>query len=96
VLRDAGLAAARQLRASGHRVIILEGNGRAGGRVYTKRLEVRPRGQQAVYLTVIWGQLENSLEAGAAGDECRDAGETPGMYCRAAAWRRWRTWAAAS
>lgn len=37
----AGLAAARQLRASGHKVVILEGNARAGGRVYTKRLEVR-------------------------------------------------------
>lgn len=37
-----GLAAARQLRASGHKVIILEGNSRAGGRVYTKRLEVGP------------------------------------------------------
>lgn len=37
----AGLAAARQLRASGHRVLILEGHGRPGGRVYTRRLEAR-------------------------------------------------------
>jgi monoamine oxidase len=42
-----GLAAARQLRASGHKVVILEGNGRAGGRVYTKRLEVWPSARQA-------------------------------------------------
>lgn len=41
VLSCAGLAAARQLRAFGHMVIILEGNARPGGRVYTKRLEVQ-------------------------------------------------------
>ncbi len=41
VLSRAGLAAARQLRAFGHLVIILEGNARPGGRVYTKRLEVQ-------------------------------------------------------
>ena len=35
-----GLAAARQLDALGYRVIIVEGHGRPGGRVYTKQLQV--------------------------------------------------------
>ncbi len=35
----AGLAAARQLVAFGYRVIIVEGHGRPGGRVYTKQLK---------------------------------------------------------
>ncbi|CAL5010005.1 unnamed protein product [Urochloa decumbens] len=34
----AGLAAARQLRRFGHRVLVLEGRARPGGRVYTARL----------------------------------------------------------
>ncbi|KAL0034074.1 hypothetical protein WJX79_007286 [Trebouxia sp. C0005] len=35
----AGLAAARQLNASGYKVVIVEGHGRPGGRVYTKQLK---------------------------------------------------------
>lgn len=35
-----GLAAARHLMATGHKVIVVEGRQRAGGRVYTKRMEV--------------------------------------------------------
>ena len=37
----AGLAAARQLRAAGHAVVVVEGRQRPGGRVWTERLEVR-------------------------------------------------------
>jgi lysine-specific histone demethylase 1 len=36
----AGLAAARQLRAAGYRVVVVEGRDRPGGRVWTERLEV--------------------------------------------------------
>ena len=36
-----GLAAARQLDAFGYKVIIIEGHGRPGGRVYTKQLKVQ-------------------------------------------------------
>lgn len=36
----AGLAAARQLRATGHRVIILEARERIGGRVETRHVQV--------------------------------------------------------
>ena len=35
-----GLAAARQLQSFGHAVVVVEGNCRPGGRVYTKKLEV--------------------------------------------------------
>lgn len=37
----AGLAAARQLRAAGYKVVVVEGRQRPGGRVWTERLEVR-------------------------------------------------------
>lgn len=37
----AGLAAARQLRMLGYRVVVVEGRDRPGGRVHTKRMEVR-------------------------------------------------------
>ena len=37
----AGLAAARQLQTNGFQVLVLEGHDRAGGRVYTKRMQVR-------------------------------------------------------
>ena len=36
----AGLAAAQQLQKRGVQVVVLEGHGRPGGRVYTRRLEV--------------------------------------------------------
>jgi hypothetical protein len=36
----AGLACARQLRAFGFKVMVLEGHDRPGGRVYTKKMEV--------------------------------------------------------
>ena len=39
--RAAGLAAAQQLQKRGVQVVVLEGHGRPGGRVYTRRLEVR-------------------------------------------------------
>ena len=37
----AGLVTARQLQNKGYKVLVLEGHDRPGGRVYTKRLEVR-------------------------------------------------------
>ena len=40
VLALAGLAAAQQLRAFGYQVVVLEGQSRPGGRVYTKKLKV--------------------------------------------------------
>ena len=38
---SAGLVTARQLQNKGYKVLVLEGHDRPGGRVYTKRLEVR-------------------------------------------------------
>lgn len=45
---SAGLATARQLQAKGHRVIVVEGHGRPGGRVYSKKLEVKQQKEAAV------------------------------------------------
>ncbi|KAL8052070.1 hypothetical protein ABFX02_06G189500 [Erythranthe guttata] len=58
----AGLAAARQLMAFGFKVTILEGRRRAGGRVYTKKLEGNNR-VAAVDLggSVLTGTLGNPL-----------------------------------
>ncbi|KAK9868387.1 hypothetical protein WJX84_004093 [Apatococcus fuscideae] len=39
----AGLAAARQLQTNGFQVLVLEGHDRAGGRVYTKRMQAHGR-----------------------------------------------------
>lgn len=58
----AGLAAARQLMAFGFKVTVLEGRRRAGGRVYTKKLEGSNR-MAAVDLggSVLTGTLGNPL-----------------------------------
>ncbi|XP_042036235.1 protein FLOWERING LOCUS D-like [Salvia splendens] len=58
----AGLAAARQLMAFGFKVTVLEGRKRAGGRVYTKKLEGNNR-VAAVDLggSVLTGTLGNPL-----------------------------------
>ncbi|KAH6784164.1 protein FLOWERING locus D-like protein [Perilla frutescens var. hirtella] len=58
----AGLAAARQLMAFGFKVTVLEGRRRAGGRVYTKKLEGNNR-MAAVDLggSVLTGTLGNPL-----------------------------------
>ncbi len=42
-----GMSAARQLRNWGYQVVVLEGRNRPGGRVYTKRLQVRISTHQA-------------------------------------------------
>jgi monoamine oxidase len=34
-----GLAAAQQLERRGHKVVVVEGHSRPGGRVYTKKME---------------------------------------------------------
>ncbi|XP_077246795.1 protein FLOWERING locus D-like protein [Tasmannia lanceolata] len=58
----AGLAAARQLMAFGFRVVILEGRKRAGGRVYTKKMEGGNRVAAAdLGGSVLTGTLGNPL-----------------------------------
>ncbi|KAL6769683.1 hypothetical protein ACKKBG_A31975 [Auxenochlorella protothecoides x Auxenochlorella symbiontica] len=57
----AGLAAARQLRTFGYRVVVLEGRNRPGGRVHTLRLE-GPGGVAAV------GELGASIITGVDGN----------------------------
>ncbi|CAI9091157.1 OLC1v1026107C1 [Oldenlandia corymbosa var. corymbosa] len=58
----AGLAAARQLLAFGFRVTVLEGRKRAGGRVYTKKMEVGNRSAAAdLGGSVLTGTLGNPL-----------------------------------
>ncbi|XP_073273215.1 protein FLOWERINGUS D-like isoform X1 [Primulina huaijiensis] len=58
----AGLAAARQLMTFGFKVTVLEGRKRAGGRVYTKKLEVGNRTAVAdLGGSVLTGTLGNPL-----------------------------------
>uniref|UniRef100_A0A7N0T6I5 SWIRM domain-containing protein n=1 Tax=Kalanchoe fedtschenkoi TaxID=63787 RepID=A0A7N0T6I5_KALFE len=59
----AGLAAARQLMKFGFKVIVLEGRKRAGGRVYTRKMEGANRVSAAADLggTVLTGTLGNPL-----------------------------------
>ncbi|XP_058103183.1 protein FLOWERING LOCUS D [Magnolia sinica] len=58
----AGLAAARQLLAFGFKVVILEGRKRAGGRVYTKKMEGGNRSAAAdLGGSVLTGTLGNPL-----------------------------------
>ncbi|XP_073140405.1 protein FLOWERINGUS D isoform X2 [Henckelia pumila] len=58
----AGLAAARQLMTFGFKVTVLEGRKRAGGRVYTKKLEVGSRTAVAdLGGSVLTGTLGNPL-----------------------------------
>ncbi|KAK4480356.1 hypothetical protein RD792_013427 [Penstemon davidsonii] len=60
----AGLAAARQLMAFGFKVVVLEGRKRAGGRVYTKKLEAMG-GKKVGFVdlggSVLTGTLGNPL-----------------------------------
>lgn len=58
----AGLAAARQLLAFGFKVVILEGRKRAGGRVYTKKMDGSNRSAAAdLGGSVLTGTLGNPL-----------------------------------
>jgi lysine-specific histone demethylase 1 len=59
----AGLAAARQLMRFGFKVTVFEGRKRAGGRVYTKKMEVGSRVGAAAELggSVLTGTLGNPL-----------------------------------
>ncbi|CAI8602068.1 unnamed protein product [Vicia faba] len=59
----AGLAAARQLMRFGFKVTVLEGRKRAGGRVYTKKMEVGSRVGAVAELggSVLTGTLGNPL-----------------------------------
>ncbi|KAJ4978949.1 hypothetical protein NE237_009729 [Protea cynaroides] len=58
----AGLAAARQLMAFGFKVVVLEGRKRAGGRVYTKKMEGANRSAFAdLGGSVLTGTLGNPL-----------------------------------
>ncbi|KAI3430663.1 hypothetical protein D9Q98_005255 [Chlorella vulgaris] len=54
----AGLAAARQLRAAGYRVAVVEGRQRPGGRVWTERLE----GQGACAVADIGGSIITGID----------------------------------
>lgn len=58
----AGLSAARQLMAFGFKVVVLEGRKRAGGRVYTKKMEGAQKVAQAdLGGSVLTGTLGNPL-----------------------------------
>lgn len=56
-----GLAAAKQLQRRGHRVVVVEGHGRPGGRVYTKKMEASTPPHQSMHHD---GNNSSSLSSG--------------------------------
>ncbi|KAK7279015.1 hypothetical protein RJT34_24057 [Clitoria ternatea] len=81
----AGLAAARQLMRFGFKVMVLEGRKRAGGRVYTKKMEVGNRVCAAAELggSVLTGTLGNPLGivARQLGDSLHKVRDKCPLYC---------------